>query len=133
MAHALHGYEGKCADIHGHTYHLEVTIIGKPVEDESDPNLGMVMDFSILKKLVQEEVLSRFDHALVLKVGDPRIIELKAGGRNLLTVPYQPTCENLLLGIAKNIGSRLNEPIRLHSLKLRETASSYASWYASDN
>ena len=133
MAHALHGYSGKCANIHGHTYHLTVTVIGKPVTRESDPNLGMVIDFSILKKIVKEEVINIFDHALVLKETDPLVVEINNGNRNLVKVQYQPTCENLLADFAERIGRHIKAPVKLHSLNLRETATSYASWYAEDN
>ena len=66
-AHALDGYEGKCKDIHGHSYHLKVTIIGKPIVDSSHPNCGMVIDFSDIKKIVRENVLTFFDHKLLLR------------------------------------------------------------------
>ena len=66
MAHALLGYDGPCRNIHGHTYYLSVTVIGEPQQDASDPKLGMVMDFSDLKKIVNEKVICVFDHVLVL-------------------------------------------------------------------
>ena len=52
-AHALMGYDGLCKHIHGHSYELLVTVIGHPIEDESNPKLGMVMDFGDLKKIVK--------------------------------------------------------------------------------
>ena len=61
MAHALHNYDGKCANIHGHSYQLAITLIGEPISDDKNPKLGMVMDFSVLKKIVNEEVISEFD------------------------------------------------------------------------
>ena len=66
-AHALDGYDGPCREIHGHSYRLFVTVKGHPSEDSRDPKYGMVMDFGILKRIVQEEVVSTFDHALVLR------------------------------------------------------------------
>ena len=51
---ALHGYDGKCKNIHGHSYRLDVTVIGKPVADESKPKCGMVIDFSDLKKIAKK-------------------------------------------------------------------------------
>ena len=69
-AHALDGYDGPCREIHGHSYRLFVTVKGHPSEDPRDPKYGMVMDFGILKRIVQEEVVSTFDHALVLRGSD---------------------------------------------------------------
>jgi 6-pyruvoyltetrahydropterin/6-carboxytetrahydropterin synthase len=48
-------------------------------------------------------------------------------------VDYQPTCENMLVDFAERIKKRLPANIELFSLKLNETATSYAEWYASDN
>ena len=42
-AHALDGYEGKCKDIHGHSYHLETTFIGSPKEDNNQPRTKSMM------------------------------------------------------------------------------------------
>jgi 6-pyruvoyltetrahydropterin/6-carboxytetrahydropterin synthase len=48
-------------------------------------------------------------------------------------VDYQPTSENMVVDFSKRIIARLPEGIRLFSLKLQETESSFAEWYASDN
>lgn len=133
MAHALHGYSGKCAHIHGHTYHMEVTVIGKPIADEDNPNLGMVMDFSVLKKIVHNEVLAVFDHAVVLKDTHPLVREIEATSSNLIKTTYQPTCENLLIDFASRISRYIHPPLKLHTIRLRETATSYATWHAADN
>ena len=52
---------------------------------------------------------------------------------NMIVVDYQPTCENLVDDIAKRIIPHLPEEVSLHNLKLFETATSYAEWFASDN
>ena len=133
MAHALHNYDGKCANIHGHSYQFSVTAIGRPSNDENDPKLGMVMDFSVLKKIVNEEVISKFDHALVLKETDPLTETITRGDNFVVKTAYQPTCENLLIDFVERIAKRLPSPVKLHSAALRETATSFASWYAADN
>ena len=56
MAHALFGYDGPCKNIHGHTYHLSVTLIGSPTQDTDDVKLGMVIDFSDLKKIIKDAI-----------------------------------------------------------------------------
>lgn len=134
-AHALGGYDGPCREIHGHSYRLFVTIKGEPSIDPLNPKQGMVMDFGVLKKIVSEEIISRFDHALVLRsTADEELRRvLAAQFDNLIEVEYQPTCENMLDDFARRITSRLPEGVTLHSLRLHETASSYAEWFAEDN
>lgn len=134
-AHALGGYDGPCREIHGHSYRLFVTIKGRPSCNENDPKQGMVMDFGVLKKIVGEEIISRFDHALVLRTtADEELRKVLASQfDNLVEVDYQPTCENMLNDFAHRIAARLPEGVMLHSLRLHETASSYAEWFAEDN
>lgn len=134
-AHALGGYDGPCREIHGHSYRLFVTIKGEPSTDPMNPKQGMVMDFGVLKKIVHEEIISRFDHALVLRsTADKELLKLlTAQFDNLIEVDYQPTCENMLDDFARRIIGRLPEGVTLHSLRLHETASSYAEWFAEDN
>ena len=134
--HALYGHDGKCKNIHGHSYKLSVTVLGKPVLDSNDPKFGMIMDFSDLKKIVKEEIVDRFDHATIFNKNTPHIElanNLKSLGHNVVLVDYQPTSEMLVTDFADKIKNRLPKNIKLFSLKLRETASCYAEWYANDN
>jgi len=134
--HALYGYDGKCKNVHGHSYRLYVTVIGNPISDASNVKFGMVIDFSDLKKIVKEEIVNIFDHATVFNKNTPHVElakELKDRGHNVLLVNYQPTSEMMVIDFASKIKQRLPENINLHSLKLQETATSYAEWYASDN
>lgn len=135
MAHALWNYDGLCKHIHGHSYILQVTVIGQPNENENDPKCGMVMDFGDLKKIVKEEIVEKLDHAIVLnqKARNQLLFDIPQMFDKIHFVPYQPTCENLLLDFAQKIQARLPENIALHKLKLNETANSFAEWYASDN
>ena len=134
--HALYGYDGKCKNVHGHSYKLSVTVIGSPITDLSNVKLGMVIDFTDLKKIVKEEVVDQFDHATVFNHTTPHIElakELKDRGHHVILVDYQPTSENMIVDFAARIKSRLPEGINLFSLKLQETESSFAEWFASDN
>lgn len=65
-AHMLSNYSGKCANLHGHTYKLQVTLEGN-VDDASH----MVLDFNILKEVLNESVMNVFDHAVVFS--DPKL------------------------------------------------------------
>ncbi len=134
--HALYGYDGKCKNVHGHSYKLSVTVIGKPISDNSNVKFGMVIDFSDLKKIVKEEVVDAFDHATVFNKNTPHVelaAELESRGHHVILVDYQPTSENMVTDFAQKIKSRLPDDIKLHSLKLQETDTSFAEWYASDN
>jgi len=134
--HALYGYDGKCKNVHGHSYKLFVTVIGSPIEDQNNVKYGMVIDFTDLKKIVMEEVVDVFDHATVFNKNTPHIElakELKDRGHHVILVDYQPTSEKMVIDFKQKIKSRLPENIELFSLRLQETDSSYAEWYASDN
>jgi 6-pyruvoyltetrahydropterin/6-carboxytetrahydropterin synthase len=134
--HALYGYDGKCKNVHGHSYKLSVTVIGTPISDTSNVKFGMVIDFSDLKKIVREEVVDVFDHATVFNKNTPHVElaeELKNRGHHVILVGYQPTSENMVIDFAEKIKSRLPENIALHSLRLQETETSYAEWFQSDN
>ena len=67
MAHTLDGYDGPCREIHGHSYRLFVTVKGRPKDDPSNPKYGMVIDFGDLKRIVAEQIVGRYDHALVMR------------------------------------------------------------------
>ncbi|NMH89083.1 6-pyruvoyl trahydropterin synthase family protein [Flavivirga algicola] len=134
--HALYGYDGKCKNVHGHSYKLSVTVIGKPITDNTNVKFGMVIDFGDLKKIVKEEIVNVFDHATVFNKNTPHVElakELEDRGHNVLLVDYQPTSEMMVIDFSKKIKKRLPSHISLHSLKLQETDTSFAEWYASDN
>ena len=130
MAHALRNYDGLCRNIHGHSYKMDITLAGQPLHDESSPKNGMVMDFGDLKRLVNEEVISLLDHALVLNAKtDAQLVDvLKQNYEKIVIVDFQPTTENLLNFIADKIKARLPERVSLTCVRLRETDTSYAAW-----
>jgi 6-pyruvoyltetrahydropterin/6-carboxytetrahydropterin synthase len=134
--HALYGYDGKCKNVHGHSYKLSVTVLGKPIEDATNVKFGMVIDFTDLKRIVKEEIVDQFDHATVFNKNTPHLElanELKSRDHHVILVDYQPTSENMVIDFAQRIKARLPESIQLFSLKLQETTSSFAEWFQSDN
>ncbi len=135
MAHVLNNYDGPCRNVHGHSYRLFVTISGIPVHDSNNPKNGMVMDFTELKKIVLEGVVNRFDHSVVVsnEYDNEKLEMMRRTFGNTVVVDYQPTCENLVAGFAAIIIDSLPTGVKLHSLKLYETAKSYAEWFAEDN
>lgn len=134
MAHALKGYDGLCRNIHGHSYELLVTVTGIPEADTTSTKLGMIMDFGDLKKIVRKSIIDEFDHALVLnrESADDFNVDAEMFGRTIL-VDYQPTSENMLIDFVGRLATRLPANVKLHHLLLRETVTSYAEWFASDN
>lgn len=134
--HALYGYDGKCKNVHGHSYKLFVTVIGKPITTTDNVKYGMVIDFGDLKKIVKTEIVDVFDHATVFNKNTPHVElakELKTRGHNVILVNYQPTSEMMVIDFAEKIKKQLPAHIALFSLKLQETDTSFAEWYASDN
>jgi len=135
IAHALWNYDGPCANLHGHSYRLFVTVIGEPVNDESNPKNGMVMDFGDLKKIVNEEIVNPLDHAVILNEQASKHLNCQDNQmfKNQYFVDYQPTCENMVIDFAQRLLLKLPRGLKLHSIKLHETATSFAEWYAEDN
>ncbi len=134
--HALYGYDGKCKNVHGHSYKLSVTVAGTPITDKKNVKYGMVIDFGDLKKIVKDEIVDVFDHATVFNKNTPHVElanELEKRGHNVLLVDYQPTSEMMVIDFVEKIRTRLPENIQLHSLKLQETETSFAEWYAIEN
>ena len=134
-AHALRGYDGLCKHIHGHSYELLVSVIGNPLKAEDNPKLGMVMDFGDLKKIVKEQVVDKMDHCLILNEKGNKAEALMNMGEmfeRVITVPYQPTSENMLIDFAERIKPHLPNGVSLKYMLLRETMNSYAEWFADD-
>ena len=135
MAHVLLNYHGKCKNIHGHTYKLEVTVKGVPNNDESSPKKGMLIDFSDFKKLIEDTIISVWDHALMIHENTDSVLlnALKNNYEKIIVVPFQPTTENMICEMASVIKKILPKDLQLFSLRLYETEKSFAEWYAEEN
>lgn len=134
MAHALLGYDGLCKNIHGHSYTLVVTVVGSPLQDEASPKNGMLIDFKDLKHIIKGQIIDRFDHSLVLNsLTQKDLLDvLMKNYDKIVLLDYQPTTENMIADMASQISGLLPGNLKLHSLRLRETPTSYAEWYAAD-
>jgi len=132
MAHALHGYDGLCKNIHGHSYKLWVTIRGEVLKEKLHKKDGMVMDFDILKKLVKPTIIDKYDHSLVLNANSPHAEIDFSAFEKVFFLPYQPTSENLVSDFALQLKNKLPEGIELYKLVLSETATSFAEWHIKD-
>lgn len=134
-AHVLWNYDGPCKNIHGHSYLLYVTVKGRALDEAGHPKHGMLMDFSVLKKIINELIIEPYDHALLVNAHTPHAEMAKNNQLfgKIASVPYQPTCENMVCDFAQKISKALPENAQLHALRLHETATAYAEWYADDN
>ncbi len=95
-AHFLSGYSGKCSNIHGHRWKLEVMLKSRNIQASGDKR-GMLMDFSDVKAAVRR-LAGSFDHALIYESGSLRpatLAALKEEEFRLIEVPFRPTAENL--------------------------------------
>ncbi|MDE7120739.1 MAG: 6-carboxytetrahydropterin synthase [Oscillospiraceae bacterium] len=94
-AHFLYGYQGKCANLHGHHWMLEVCIQGGTLQAQGTKK-GMLLDFGDFKKIVRK-FADDFDHALIYEENSLRISTIQALQQEnfkLIPVPFPPTAEN---------------------------------------
>ncbi len=94
-AHFLHGYEGKCANIHGHHWVIEVEIGGDNLRKDGSQR-GMLVDFGDFKQTVRE-LADGYDHALIYEKGSLKpatVAALKDEGFALIETAFRPTAEN---------------------------------------
>ncbi len=132
MAHALYGYDGVCANLHGHSYLLRVTIRGNVKNEPTHTKDGMVMDFMDLKAIVKPNIIDKYDHSLVLNANSPHSNLDLSSFEKVYYLPYQPTSENLVIDFANCINVKLPDGVDLIKVVLSETATSYAEWNRED-
>ena len=128
MAHAIFGYQGSCANIHGHSYELHVGVVANQTQQDFIPSPGFLIDFKEIKSIVNETIIKLFDHKLLLSrhylEHDPTLNHRK----NLVLLDFEPTAENLLIFIQKELILKLPLDFKLNKLTLYETKDSYAEW-----
>jgi len=120
-------HKGKCKNLHGHTYKLEVSLTSNKLTPD-----GMVVDFTILKNLVQKWVDDNLDHSTILNKDDRKVIEFcqKMGFRSYL-INGEPTAENMTQVIYDQIKRVLDankdvllDDLKISYIKLWETSTS---------
>jgi 6-pyruvoyltetrahydropterin/6-carboxytetrahydropterin synthase len=109
-AHHLHCYEGKCMNLHGHTYRLQVVMCG-----ETDDR-GITIDFSDMKRIVKERVLDRLDHKYLNEVLPP----MNTSAENMVVWMYEEMVKGL-------VAEKWHPRVQLEEVKLWETPTSYAA------
>lgn len=106
-AHFLKDYEGKCSNIHGHRWTVEIEVGAETLESDTQ-NRGMVVDFSNLKKDLRE-IADHFDHSLIMETGSLRQATedaLIAENLRIVKVDFRPTAENFAKYIYDEMTSR---------------------------
>ena len=88
--HRLLNYEGKCRHLHGHNGRAVITLAASALD-----SLGMVMDFSHIKRIVGAWIDANLDHRMILHKDDPVLPTLKQQGEPVFVVDVNPTAENL--------------------------------------
>lgn len=124
-AHVLTNHQGLCKNLHGHTYRVDVTVVG----DESS---DMVIDFKELKNLANDVICSVFDHAFIYNtesVGEREIAAVvEKNGMRTVPIPFRSTAENLAKYFYSLLDQRILPPSRLDAVKVWETADSCAEY-----
>jgi len=122
-AHRLFPYEGKCSNIHGHRYKLEVAFVG-----DTSSN-AMVIDFGVVKDGLKRIIEEKLDHKLILSIADPIKDALATYDVSMLLLPDSPTAESLVsyihLLLSKEFLSYWPE-IKISYIRLYETPTCYA-------
>lgn len=131
-AHFLNGHLGKCGNIHGHSYALEVTISSRGLVEDG-PMKGMIHDLGDIKVIVNEAILNDLDHALLVEHMDwaPASLDVGYGCQpfaNVYVLGFPPTTELLALHISEKLEEALQDiPVQLESVRLQETHSQWVT------
>ncbi|NQX47616.1 6-carboxytetrahydropterin synthase [Paenibacillus tritici] len=128
-AHQLIGHKGKCCNVHGHTYKLEVVLKGVPSALAGQSDEGFVADFSDIKGMVKQTVVDRLDHAFLAMGNETVLKTLMASGSKVALLSFRTTAENMSAYIAHEL-KRASLPV--YSVKLWETPTSWAEVLAED-
>ena len=95
----------------------------------------MVIDFGDLKKIVNALIIKRYDHTVVINKNAPHdfLNSVEQMFEKYEITNFQPTSENIVTEFAKILEPEFKEPVSLHGIRLQETETSYAEWFAEDN
>lgn len=121
-AHQLVGHFGKCANLHGHTYKVEVVLTGPTADDGSSK--GMVVDFYHVKELAGK-LIDRLDHATLLEGNEP-ISQTNAVQTKRVHFGFRTTAENMAKFLTWTLANLLQPYARLDLVRLWETPTGYA-------
>lgn len=128
MAHMLDGHDGKCKNLHGHTYTLQVEISGELHAEGAKQ--GMVMDYSDLKTIVKTEILDKMDHAFIYDSTSEKECKVARLLNDLdsktFAIPARTTAEQMAKYIFDTL-TTVGLPVSL--IRLWETPTSYCEYH----
>jgi 6-pyruvoyltetrahydropterin/6-carboxytetrahydropterin synthase len=130
--HRIPDHQSQCRHLHGHRYALEISLVGSVIESAGRADNGMVMDFSEVKSIAMEHIVSVWDHAFLVWREDHAVHDFLATlpDHKTVTLDAVPTAENLArIAFAildplyrDNYGNHL----RLEQIRLYETPNCWA-------
>ena len=132
VAHSLGFHKGQCANLHGHSYKMFVTLKSKKLTN------SMIIDFGDLKKVVNELIVDKYDHACVINEKsefdfDRELISLlKKHNKKLVLTDFYPTAEEMSKRFYEVLATRFNGDIKVKEVVLYETKSSCAKYGEDD-
>ena len=132
MGHRILNHRSVCKGLHGHRYKAEITVEGKLVNSSNKSEHGMVMDFADIKSIAKTEIHDKLDHGFMVWEKDDELIEFfrHSEGHKMIKVSFTSTAENVAQYIfdtmSKKLSDKFDTGLKLASVKLWETPSSYA-------
>ncbi|MDA1477817.1 6-pyruvoyl trahydropterin synthase family protein [Bacillus changyiensis] len=122
-SHQLLNHKGKCANVHGHTYKLEVRLKGQTNKEPLSSDEGFVIDFADMKSVIKKELLTDLDHAFLAQGNEPIVKQLLDSGSKVYELGFRTTVENLAIYICWKL-KELKLPV--YSVRLWETPTGWA-------
>ena len=132
MGHRVLNHRSVCKGLHGHRYKAEICVSGDLVSDINVSEEGMVVDFADIKKISKDFIQEKLDHAFMVWEKDEELLSFfkNSDGHKPVIVPFTPTAENVASYIFHEIQDKFQDRyetgLKLHSIKLWETPTSYA-------
>lgn len=130
--HRIPDHKSKCRNLHGHRYVLEIRLDGNPIDAPGTSDHGMLMDFADVKKIANELIVDRWDHAFLVYKGDTAVNTFLNTLPNHKTVSLDrvPTAENLAQIVFDTLdraySDKFNNNLKLRSIRLYETPNCWA-------
>lgn len=121
--HRLLDYNGKCRYLHGHNGRAVITLATRELD-----KLGMVVDFSVLKRVVGGWIDENLDHRMLMHRDDPLLPQLRSQGEPIFVMETNPTAENIARVIFEYARS---QGFPVVEVKLWETDNSCATYAVS--
>lgn len=118
--HRVYGHEGKCANLHGHSYEFEFFFTAPKLD-----NLGRIIDFGVIKERIHHFLETKWDHGMILWENDPATVLFQKGemleGHKVFIMSENPTAENMASFLLDHFGSAFIGVVKLIAVRCQET------------